>query len=178
LYDIDDQQVDLRQTNSWTMRLGEISTVEMIECHAINSFAPFVINSELKPMLMLSQSDPDYERRQKDGRYIVNVSAMEGQFYRHKTPFHPHTNMAKASMNMLTRTSAQDYILDGIYMNTVDTGWITDEAPVGVSRMYTDTPLDEWDAAMRILDPVLMGVQDPEHRVFGMFLKNYVPTKW
>ena len=180
LYDIDQQQLDLRKQNSWTMRLGEVSTVEMIECHAINAFAPFVINSELKCMLMpdVCVSEQDRKLRDRDGRYVVNVSAMEGQFYRHKTPFHPHTNMAKASMNMLTRTSAQDYVQDGIYMNTVDTGWITDEYPVGESKMHTDTQLDEWDAAMRILDPIFMGIQAPSQRHFGFFMKNYMPTKW
>lgn len=103
---------------------------------------------------------------------------MEGQFYRNKTPFHPHTNMAKASLNMLTRTSAQDFVLDGIFMNSVDTGWITDENPVGVDKMYSSPPLDEIDAAMRILDPVLVGMADREKATFGVFYKNYYPTRW
>jgi NAD(P)-dependent dehydrogenase (short-subunit alcohol dehydrogenase family) len=130
LYDIDDQQLDLRKVNSWVMKLGEISTVELIECHAINSFAPFILISELRGMM----ADP-LNLNKPDGKYIVNVSAMEGQFYRHKTEFHPHTNMAKASLNMLTRTSSAEYSLCGIYMNSVDTGWITDEYPLGETKV-------------------------------------------
>ena len=176
LYDLDHQQVDLRTENSWTLKLSQISTVEMIECHAINSFSPFIINSELKPLLMIQTPETEKDRI-KHGRYIVNVSAMEGQFYRHKTANHPHTNMAKASLNMLTRTSAQDYCTDGIYMNSVDTGWITDEAPGGgQSKMYTTCPLDEWDAAARILDPVFQGIKG--QKSFGLFYKNFFPTKW
>lgn len=203
-YDIDNQQVDLRSQNSWTMRIGEVSTVgrvapccvavhrrsitcakfdrlsalpqvELIECHAINAFAPWVLCSELRSMLADKSQGDDWV---KDGRYIVNVSAMEAQFYRHKTPGHPHTNMAKASLNMLTRTSAQDFLQDGIYLNSVDTGWITDENCAGMSKMHSDCPLDEWDAALRILDPVFEGIRNPENRHFGLFLKNYKPTRW
>ena len=70
----------------------------MLEVQLVNSVAPFVLNSRLKPLLMRSP----FARR-----FIVNVSAMEGQFRRHKTVFHPHTNMAKAALNMMTRTSAK-----------------------------------------------------------------------
>ena len=48
---------------------------------------------------------------------------MEGKFYRHKTPHHPHTNAAKAALNMMTRTSSESYSRSGIWMNSVDTGW-------------------------------------------------------
>lgn len=45
-----------------------------------------------------------------EDRYIVNVSAMEGQFYRkNKSSKHPHTNMAKAALNMMTRTCANEF---------------------------------------------------------------------
>lgn len=54
-------------------------------------------------------------------RFIINVSAMEGKFNRSKTPNHPQTNMAKAALNMMTRTSAQDYAEDLIFMNCADT---------------------------------------------------------
>lgn len=37
--------------------------------------------------------------------------------------------MAKASLNMMTRTSAADYANDSIWMTAVDTGWVTDENP-------------------------------------------------
>ncbi|KAJ3209954.1 hypothetical protein HDU67_005794 [Dinochytrium kinnereticum] len=180
LYDRDDQQVDLRTTNSWKLELGQISTLEMVECHVINSFAPWILVSELKG-LMAETGEPG----KKDGdvkdwdKYIVNVSAMEGQFYRNKTIFHPHTNMAKASLNMMTRTAAAGFAATSIFMTAVDTGWITDENPVHLwdKRANQPPPLDEWDAAMRVLDPVLRGVRG-EERLWGVFLKNYRPTRW
>ena len=100
------------------MRMHEVETPELVEVLAINTVAPFILNARLKPLLEASVF--------KD-RYIVNVSAMEGKFYRYKTAEHPHTNMAKAALNMMTRTAAQDYRKTGIYMNAVDTGWINDE---------------------------------------------------
>ena len=128
--DADLQQVDLRTRNSWRLPLAEVSAVELLEVHLVNAVAPFILNARLKT-LMLRHPSPD--------KHIVNVSAMEGQFYRaNKTDKHPHTNMAKASLNMMTRTSAEDYINDGIHMNSVDTGWITDEDPIELAtRKYT-----------------------------------------
>jgi NAD(P)-dependent dehydrogenase (short-subunit alcohol dehydrogenase family) len=102
LSDINGQQLDLRTTNSWILKMSEVSTPEIMECFFINALAPFVLNSRLKPLM----TTPDTESR--PDRYIVNVSAMEGKFYRYKTPNHPHTNMAKAALNMLTRTSSED----------------------------------------------------------------------
>eukprot|EP00051_Salpingoeca_urceolata_P012490 m.154635 g.154635 ORF g.154635 m.154635 type:complete len:642 (-) comp17506_c0_seq3:204-2129(-) len=170
-YDEDKQQLDLRSVNSWRLKLGQVSAGEMMECHAINAAAPFILNSELKPLLSAdAQAD----------KYIVNVSAMEGQFYRrNKSTAHPHSNMAKASLNMMTRTSAPDYAREHIYMTSVDTGWITDENPVldHLNRQHPP-PLDCVDAAMRILDPVLTGINDPEKRVYNVFLKDYKPTHW
>jgi len=180
LYDRDDQQVDIRTQNSWTMNLTEISTVEMIECHAINTFAPWVIISELTPLLRSTTSPPSSTAPSPSQfpRFIVNVSAMEGQFYRRKTSQHPHTNMAKAALNMLTRTSASGLMEEGIYMSAVDTGWITDEKPVGEwDKREAPPPLDEIDAAMRILDPVILGVSGVE-MVWGVFMKNYMATRW
>jgi NAD(P)-dependent dehydrogenase (short-subunit alcohol dehydrogenase family)/enamine deaminase RidA (YjgF/YER057c/UK114 family) len=172
--DADLQQVDRRQQNSWRLTLAEVSAVELIEVHLINAVAPFVLNSRLKP-LMLRQPAPD--------RHIVNVSAMEGQFYRaYKTDRHPHTNMAKAALNMMTRTSAADYIKDGIHMNSVDTGWVTDEDPLELAARKTaehgfHPPLDIVDGAARICDPIFSGVATGEH-VWGQFLKDYQPTDW
>ncbi|RKO85993.1 hypothetical protein BDK51DRAFT_32004, partial [Blyttiomyces helicus] len=177
LYDRDDQQIDLRTENSWTQEIGQISTVEMMECHVINAFAPWVLVSELKA-LMEETRNPDGSEGSWD-KYIVNVSAMEGQFYRSKTIFHPHTNMAKAALNMMTRTAAAGLAANNIYMTCSDTGWITDENPVDQweKRESQPPPLDEWDAAMRVLDPVLVGVRGEEN-LWGVFLKNYRPTRW
>ncbi|KAJ3067377.1 hypothetical protein HDU98_009388, partial [Podochytrium sp. JEL0797] len=181
LYDRDDQQVDLRTQNSWNLEMGQISTVEMMECHVINSFAPWVLISELKSLM--EASGPVDGSTLPEGtffdKYVVNVSAMEGQFYRNKTIFHPHTNMAKASLNMMTRTASAGFAAVGIFMTAVDTGWITDEQPQHLweKRAVQPPPLDEWDAAMRVLDPVMCGVRG-EEKLWGVFLKNYKPTRW
>ena len=173
-YDADLQQVDLRDTNSWRMALADVPTAELLEVQLVNAIAPFVLNARLKPLLAAVPT--------RDA-HIVNVSAMEGQFYRRfKTEKHPHTNMAKAALNMLTRTSAADYVRDGIYMNAVDTGWVTDEDPVQIAKMKTAVhgfhpPLDIVDGAARVLDPVFTGHATGKH-VWGRFLKDYRDTPW
>ncbi|MBK7398554.1 MAG: SDR family oxidoreductase [Myxococcales bacterium] len=172
--DADLQQVDLRSHNSWRLTLAEVPTIELLEVQLVNAIAPFVLAARLKPR-MLATPNPD--------KHVVNVSAMEGQFYRtFKTDRHPHTNMAKAALNMLTRTSAADYEKDGIHMNSVDTGWITDEDPHEVAERKVavhgfSPPLDVVDGAARILAPIFDGELTGEH-VHGLFLKDYKPCAW
>lgn len=174
LLDQDLQQVDLRELNSWRLNLAQVSTVEMLETQLVNAVAPFVLNARLKP-LMLQTPDQD--------KHIVNVSAVEGQFYRRfKTTKHPHTNMAKAALNMMTRTSAAEYHADGIHMNSVDTGWVSDEDPAHIAERKTaehgfHPPLDIVDGAARIVDPIIGGVLTGTN-VWGQFLKDYFPTDW
>ena len=172
--DADLQQVDLRKMNSWRMTLADVPTAELLEVQLVNAIAPFILCSKLKPLML---------RDRTDAKHIVNVSAMEGKFARHtKTDKHPHTNMAKAALNMMTLTSARDYARDGIYMNAVDTGWVTDEDPAELSAKKREDfdfqpPLDIVDGAARVCDPFFAGLNSGKHS-WGNFLKDYFPTEW
>ncbi|KXS16165.1 NAD(P)-binding protein [Gonapodya prolifera JEL478] len=181
--DRDDQQVDLRSKNSWVLEVGQVSTVEYLECQVINSHAPWVLISDLLPLMERTQLPPNRDMSCEGStcdKYIINVSAAEGQFNRQKTSRHPHTNMAKAALNMLTRTSAAGLEKKHIYMCSVDTGWVTDERPAPQREKFKwEVPLDEWDGAARVLDPVICGMSDGNGTQFsGVFLKNYKPTEW
>ena len=164
---------DQHDQNSWTQFVHEVDPLEMLEVQLANVTAPFLLVSRLRPAMAASTA-----RR----KYIVNVSAMEGQFGRgYKGPGHPHTNMAKASLNMLTRTSAKEMLeTDGILMTSVDTGWITDERPhptkVRLAEEGFHAPLDLVDGAARVYDPIVRGEAGDD--VSGVFLKDYKPAAW
>ncbi len=164
---------DLDPANSWSRRVEEVDARELLEVQLCNTTAPFILISRLRASLAASPA-----RR----TYIVNVSAMEGQFARgYKGPGHPHTNMAKAALNMLTRTSAQEMLAsDGILMTSVDTGWITDERPHPTKMRLAGegfhAPLDLVDGAARVYDPIVRGEAGED--LHGCFLKDYEPAPW
>jgi len=172
--DADLQQIDLRKINSWRLKLGEIEPLEMIEVQLVNSIAPFVLCNRLIALM----------RKDFTGKkHIVNVSAMEGKFHGFKkADRHPHTNMAKAALNMLTHTAASDLAKDGIFINAVDTGWVTDEDPAELAKHKQQMhdfqpPLDIVDGAARICDPFIDGINSGKHWS-GQFLKDYFPISW
>jgi NAD(P)-dependent dehydrogenase (short-subunit alcohol dehydrogenase family) len=163
---------DLHSVNSWTQRVHEVDPLELLEVQLCNMTAPFILVSRLRPAMAAATA-----RR----KYVVNVSAMEGQFSRaYKGPGHPHTNMAKAALNMLTRTSAEEMLTDGILMTAVDTGWITDERPHPTKMRLADegfhAPLDLVDGAARVYDPIVRGEAGED--LYGCFLKDYAPAAW
>ncbi len=172
--DADLQQVDLRKTNSWRLKLGEIETTEMIEVQLVNSVAPFVLCNRLAEVMKKDNTGQ---------KHIINVSAMEGKFHRFfKESRHPHTNMAKAALNMLTHTASGELAKSGIFMNAVDTGWVTDEDPAELAKMKQEVhdfqpPLDIVDGAARVMDPLLDGINSGKHWC-GKFLKDYFPIDW
>ncbi len=163
---------DLDAVNSWTRRVHEVDPVELLEVQLCNSIAPFVLVSRLRASMAAATA-----RR----KYVVNVSAMEGQFGRiYKGAGHPHTNMAKAAVNMLTRTSARDLYAEGILMTSVDTGWITDERPHPTKARLANegfhAPLDLIDGAARVYDPIVRGEQGVD--LYDCFLKDYAKSAW
>ena len=163
---------DLHTSNSWTQRVDEVDALELLEVQLCNMTAPFILVSRLRAAMAASPA-----RR----KYVVNVSAMEGVFSRgYKGPGHPHTNMAKAALNMLTRTSAAEMLTDGILMTAVDTGWITDERPHYTKVRLADegfhAPLDLVDGAARVYDPIVQGEAGVD--LYGCFLKDYAPADW
>lgn len=163
---------DLHEVNSWVQHVQEVDPMELLEVQLCNMTAPFILVSRLRAALAASPA-----RR----KYVVNVSAMEGQFSRgYKGPGHPHTNMAKAALNMLTRTCATEMLSDGILMTSVDTGWITDERPhpqkMRLAEEGFHAPLDLVDGAARVYDPIVRGEAGED--LYDCFLKDYKPSAW
>jgi len=189
--DVNNQALDIRRTNSWILKLEQVSTPEILETMIINAVAPFILNSRLLPLMMPTVDSDGKTTLKLDSfhreKFIINVSAMEGKFYRYKMPNHPHTNMAKAALNMMTRTSSEELAKKyNIYMNSVDTGWINDENPLERASKTAktnlfQTPIDEIDAAARILDPVFSVLSEKNgtsKREYGKFFKDYRESEW
>ncbi|RNL62052.1 SDR family NAD(P)-dependent oxidoreductase [Nocardioides marmoriginsengisoli] len=167
---------DTQTNNSWTQVVEEVDPLELLEVQFCNSIAPFLLISRLRPSMRAAV------RAGARRAYVVNVSAMEGQFSRrYKGPGHPHTNMAKAALNMLTRTSAGEmFETDQILMTAVDTGWITDERPhqekLRIAAEGWHAPLDLVDGAARVYDPIVLGEAGED--LYGCFVKDFKPSPW
>jgi len=179
LLDESGQPLDTTRENSWSRTLSQVSTAELLSTMAVNTIAPFLLCARLKEGLAPTLEDPRLG-------HIVNVNSLEGKFnVGKKSPKHPHTNAAKAALNMLTLTSAREYSRDGILMNSVDTGWITDMAPCGAGastkahESFIGPPLDEVDGASRVVDPIFCHVNSGGlERMVGLFLKDYMSASW
>lgn len=172
-YSDDGQQLDLRPFNSWLMKDDEVSILELLEVHIINAIAPFVINSRLKQLM---------SRYKETNKYIINVSSIEGRFNDvDKAWRHPHTNMAKAALNQMTRTCAKEYAKHRIFMNAVDPGWISFQHPYHQAKSMQECgiypPFDVDDAAARICDPIYVGINQGK-TTFAKFFKDYRETDW
>jgi NAD(P)-dependent dehydrogenase (short-subunit alcohol dehydrogenase family) len=172
-YDRDGNQMDLRSMNSWLLRDDEVSIVELLEVHVVNAIAPFVINSRLKGMM---------NRQNNVDRYIINVSSQEGRFEGVDKPWrHPHTNMAKAALNQMTRTCAKEYAKHQIFMNAVDPGWVSFQHPYPISSEMmargTEPTFSTLDAAARICDPIWVGLNTGNNQ-FGRLFKDYQIIEW
>jgi NAD(P)-dependent dehydrogenase (short-subunit alcohol dehydrogenase family) len=167
---------DVQTNNSWTQVVDEVNPLELLEVQLCNATAPFLLISRLRGAMRAATQGS--ARR----AYVVNVSAMEGQFSRrYKGPGHPHTNVAKAALNMLTRTSAGEmFETDRILMTAVDTGWITDERPhhekLRIAAEGWHAPLDLVDGAARVYDPIVRGEADED--LYGCFVKDFQPSPW
>lgn len=167
------QPVDHREQNSWNSKLADIDLEKLLEVNLINHISPYRLIAGLKTQMLNSRHAE---------RFIVNLTSSEGQFsYPHKTVHHPHTNMTKAALNMLTRTSAADFATDGIYMTAVDVGWVSTGNAESKRAVQFDQlkipPLDPLDGAMRIVHPVAE-VIDGDHSLFGVLLKDYKRAEW
>ena len=167
------QPVDFRAKNSWNSTLEEISVYELLEVNLINHISPYILIKELTPLFQQSSFSE---------KFIINVTSSEGQFsYENKNEFHPHTNMTKAALNMITRTSATEFAKKGIYMSSVDVGWVSTGAFEEKRKNQFENgmipPLDPVDGAARIFHPIFEAI---ENKVIftGSLLKNYQVVNW
>jgi NAD(P)-dependent dehydrogenase (short-subunit alcohol dehydrogenase family) len=161
-YDKHQQQIDLRPTNSWVETIEEVRLAELVNVLSINTIVPFYLIQQLCP-LVDSTENPGF---------IINVSSMEGKFNRYKhNGHHPHTNIAKAGLNMITKTIGTTFKRrHNIVVVSVDTGWNTIEEPLSYERV---APLDCIDGAARILHPIFSQLTKS-----GIFYKDYKETSW
>ena len=175
----------------------------MAQTVAVNAMAPFILCSQLLQLMKSANiennndnDEIDDDRCNNNNRnnrniiysHIVNVTALEGKFnVGKKSGGHPHTNMSKAALNMLTLTAARDYAREGILMNSVDTGWVTDMSPTGIGatasthETFVGPPLDDEDGSSRVVDPIFSHVNNHvsgSKLQFGNFYKDYYKASW
>ena len=164
--------------NSWKLELDEVPFEEFMEVQIINAWTPFYFNCKFKTLM---------DKSPFRDKYIVNVTAMEGVFNAFKKTTHPHTNMAKASLNMMTRTCGEYYKKFNIYMTAVDTGWVSSMGEINnlfnknennnFEEIFCNVPLDNLDGAMRVLQPIIEGVKNKNY-LYGILLKDYRQYHW
>ena len=175
----DKQPHDFTQgKNSWKLELDEVPFEEFMEVQIINAWVPYYLNCKLKPLM---------DKSPFSDKYIVNVTAMEGVFNTFKKTTHPHTNMAKAALNMMTRTCGEYYKKFNIYMTAVDTGWVSSMGEMNnlfknddknnFEEIFCNVPLDNLDGAMRVLQPIIEGVKNKNY-LYGILLKDYKKYHW
>ena len=152
--------------NSWVRKSEEISAQELLEVQLINVTAPFMLTSGLRHCLAHS---PDANK------FVINVSSVEGRFNtKQKLARHVHTNMAKASLNMMTHSIASDYARDRIYVYSCDPGWVSNQFPPGYQISQDFEPyLSFEDGAARVLYPVTLHLHDEKIKDHGLFYKDY-----
>ncbi|MDE6501477.1 MAG: SDR family oxidoreductase [Ruminococcus sp.] len=152
--------------NSWVRRPEEISPQELLEVQLINVTAPFILTNGLRKFLAHGKSEKSW---------VINVSSVEGRFNtKQKLARHVHTNMAKASLNMMTHSISSDFVRDGIYVYSCDPGWVSNQFPPAYEISVNFKPyLTFEDGAMRILYPIIKNFNEEKIKDYGMFYKDY-----
>ncbi len=145
-------------TTSWGATIDKIHKDEILEAVMINQLVPTLIVQKLLPIM----TNP---------KFVINVTANEGQFYGKKTDKHVHVNMCKAAMNMMIRTLSET---DDSNLNVfcIDPGFVS-----GINS-YSTFPLDMYDGASRVLHPIFSYYNDTPLDKKQVKLKNYISCKW
>ena len=166
----ENQVIDYSETptsNSWVRKPEEISPQELLEVQLINVTAPFLLTNGLRHCLAYDNSVR---------KFVINVSSVEGRFNtKQKLARHVHTNMAKASLNMMTHSIASDFVKDEIYVYSCDPGWVSNQFPSAYKISQEFKPyLSFDDGAVRILYPIILHMHDTEKiKDYGRFYKDY-----
>lgn len=152
--------------NSWVRKPEQISVREMLEVQLINVTAPFLLTNGLRRIMSCDNMV---------NKFVINVSSVEGRFNtKQKLARHVHTNMAKASLNMMTHSLASDCSKDKIFIYSCDPGWVSNQFPPGyeISRNFKPY-LTHDDGAARVLYPITKNLTEEKISDFGAFYKDY-----